>query len=59
MICSCYFCQKNCFFILGMAHADPFVVQIGPEKSIFVNVLPKFFQNYWIATEVININWIL
>ena len=56
MLCSCYFCQKNGFFILGMAHADPFVVQIRPEKATFVEVLPHFFQNYWIATEVININ---
>ena len=56
MLCSCYFCQKNGFFILGMAHDDPFVVQIRPEKATFVEVLPHFFQNYWIATEVININ---
>ena len=49
--------KKKLFFILGMAHADPFVVQIGPPK----NAIPTgffFFQNYWIATEVININWI-
>ena len=40
------FLSKNFFFILGMAHADPFVVQIGPGKAIFVEVLPYFFQNY-------------
>ena len=26
-----------------MAYADPFVVQIGREKAIFVKVLPGFF----------------
>ena len=26
-----------------MAHADPFVVQIGPKKAIFVDILPTFF----------------
>ena len=26
-----------------MSHADPFVVQIGPEKAIFVEVQPIFF----------------
>ena len=26
-----------------MAHADPFVVQIGPKKAIFVDILPFFF----------------
>ena len=59
MICSCCFFPKRCFFILGMAYADLFLAQIGPEKAIFVEVLPNVFQNYWIATEVTNINWIL
>ena len=48
---------KICFSILGVAYADPFVVQIGSQKAIsrgFTN----FLQNYWIATEVINVNWI-
>ena len=35
MICFCYFCQKKLFWILGVAHADLFVVQIGPEKAIY------------------------
>ena len=57
MISSCYFWQKIFFFILDMAHADPFLVQIGPEKATFVEVLAIFFsRNYWIAREVININ---
>ena len=44
MICSCYFCQKELFFfILGMAQADPLVMNIGPEKATFVEVLPIFF----------------
>ena len=35
MICFCYFCWKKLFCILGVAHADLFVVQIEPEKAIF------------------------
>ena len=49
MICFCYFCY------LGVAHDDPFFVQIGPPK-IFLEVLPTFFKNLWIPTQVININ---
>ena len=49
MICFCYFCY------LGVANDDPFFVQIGPPK-IFLEVLPIFFQNFWIPTQVININ---
>ena len=45
------------FFILGVAHTDPFVLQIGSQKEFFRG-FTNFFQNYWIATEVININWI-
>ena len=58
MICFCYVCQKKqLFFILGVAHADLLVVQIGPKKSIFRG-FTNFFRNYWTATEAININWI-
>ena len=46
--------KKKLFSILGVAPNDPFFVQIGPKKQI----PPTFFQNYWIATQVININWI-
>ena len=37
------FLQKKLFFILGMAHADPFVVQIGPQKAISRG-FTKFFS---------------
>ena len=37
------FLQKKLFFILGMAHADPFVVQIGPQKAIFRGFTNFFF----------------
>ena len=40
-----------------MAHADPVILQIGPQKAIFKG-FTNFFQNYLIATEVVNINWI-
>ena len=50
------FLQKKLFLILGMAHADPFVVQIGPQKAIFRGFTNFFFQNYWIAKQVINNN---
>ena len=57
MMCFCYLCQKM-FFILGLAYADPFVVQVGPQRAIFRGLTNFFFQNYSIATEVINISWI-
>ena len=45
MICFCYFSQKKkLFFILGVAHANLFIVQIelGSKKQ-FLEVLPIFF----------------
>ena len=39
-----YFCQKKLFFILGVAHADPFVVQIGPQKAIFSGFTKLFSE---------------
>ena len=35
-----------------------FSCKLHPKKH-FLEVLPYFFQNYWIATEVINTDWIL
>ena len=44
MIWFCYFCQKNkLFLILGMAHTDPFVVQIGAPQKNFRG-FTKFFS---------------
>ena len=55
----CFFIsvKKKKFFILGVAHADLFVVQMGPKKQ-FLEVFPNFFQNLWVTTEAANINWI-
>ena len=44
--------KKKLFFILHVTHNNPFFVQIGPKQATI------FFQNYWIPTQVININWI-
>ena len=41
MICFCYFCQKN---FQGMAHNDPYSVQIGPKKTIFKRFYQHFFR---------------
>ena len=47
------------YFIFGVAHADLFFLsKLGPNISIFKGFTRFFFQNYWIATQVININWI-
>ena len=43
MICFCYFCQ-NFFSALGMAHNDPFSVQIGSKKTIFKRFYQLFFR---------------
>ena len=60
MIFFSYACQKQLFSIFGVAHNDPFFVQIGPNKTINKRFYqPTFFQNYWIATQFINTNWIL
>ena len=41
MIYFYYFCQKTFFFsILGVAHNDPFSVQIGSKKTIY----KRFYQ---------------
>ena len=52
------FIEKKIFFILNMAHADPFLSQVGPKNSNFWRFYQKKFQNYWIAIKVININLI-
>ena len=44
MICFCYFCQKKLFFILGVAHTEPFVVQIGPQEEILRGFTNFFFR---------------
>ena len=52
--------KKKLFSIFGVAHNDPFFVQIGPNKTIYKRFYqPTFFQNYWIATQFVNTNWIL
>ena len=43
MICFCYFCKKI-VFISGVAHNDPFYVQIGPQKTIFQRFYQHFFR---------------
>ena len=51
--------KKFFFTTLGVAHNDPFSVQIGSKKTIFKRFYQPFsFQNCWIATQVININCI-
>ena len=52
MICFFYFYQKNLFFILGVANADPFFVQIWPKNS-------NFWTFYQFFSELLNINWII
>ena len=66
MLLLCYFYQRN-YFLLWVysyyyflfpivAHNVFFVVEISqPEKQVFRG-FNKFFQNRWIATQVININ---
>ena len=44
MICFCYFCPKNFFSTLGVAHDDPFSVQIGSKKTIFERFYQLFFR---------------
>ena len=45
MICFFLVLPKKLFFILGVAHADPFAVQIGPQKAIF-----RGFANFFFTT---------
>ena len=45
MICFFFDLPKKLFFILGVAHADPFAVQIGPQKAIF-----RGFANFFFTT---------
>ena len=44
MICFCYFCQKKFFSILGVAHNNPFSVQIGSKKTTFKRFYQLFFR---------------
>ena len=57
MICFCYFCKKELFFILAKSHNNPFFVQTKSKKQ-FLRGFSNFFQSYWIAKQVIKINWI-
>ena len=34
----------------------PFLCKMGPKRTVFWGFI-IFFQNYWIAIKVININW--
>ena len=56
MICFWYFCQKKVFLILGVAHNNPFSLQIGSKKKQFLKGFTSFFRNSWIAKQVIDIN---
>ena len=44
MICFFYFCQKEFFSILGVAHNDLFSVQIRSKKTIFKRFYQLFFK---------------
>ena len=58
MICFCYFRQKKIIFQFGCDPCWPLCkCKWGSEKQ-FLEVLPNFFQNYWIATKTIKVNWI-
>ena len=46
MICFCYFCKKQLFFVLGVAHGDPSFAQVGPKNSNF----QRFQQNIFRTT---------
>ena len=54
MICFCYFCQ-NFFSALGMAHNDPFSVQIGSKETI----LKRFYQLFFRTAGLQHKLWIL
>ena len=43
MICCCYFCPQNFFFILWVAHNDSFFCANCGKKSNFFKALPIFF----------------
>ena len=45
MICFCYFYQKQFFPLLGVAHNDPFSVQIGSKKTTFK--FKRFYQLFF------------
>ena len=53
MICFCYFCRKFFFFILGVAHNDPFFVQIVPQKTIFKRFYQLFFGTNGLQHQVL------
>ena len=58
MICFSYFCQKNCFPFRVCPIITPFLCKLDPKKQFLRGFTNFFSQNYWIATQVININWI-
>ena len=43
------------FFHFGRDPADPSFSQVDPKIGIFIS-FTNFFQNYWIAAKVINVN---
>ena len=53
MICFCYFYQKNCFFVLGLVHNDPFSIQIGSKKTIFLRFYQLFFRTVGIQHKLL------
>ena len=54
MICFCYFYQKL-FFILGLAHTDLSVVQIGSEKAIFRGFTKFFFRTTGLQQKLLGV----
>ena len=56
MICFCYFCLKSLPF-WAWPIMTPFLCKLVSKKQ-FLRGFTNFFQNCWIATQVININCI-
>ena len=54
-----YFCnKKNCFLIWVWPMLTPFLCKSEPKIAFFKNRFSNFFPNYWIARQVIDVNWI-
>ena len=54
MICFCYYAKKNQLWARSITIF--FLCKLGP-KNTFSEILPTFFQDSWIATQAININY--
>ena len=52
MICFCYFCQKNCFWLWAWPMLTS-VLQIGPEKAIFRGFNQIFFRTSWLQQKLL------